>query len=276
MYRACYACILVLIMATMAAADIYPRTVEVRGNKLVWRDDGQVAMFRGFGMDEAREDIVARKYWSNEWVGKAINAMRRNGATIVRINAIPLKARQLGVDNYVNEIATYVSEAEKRHMYALISFHTEAYMPTLQFAQNWYPDAITCTKEDFGAFWDAISKKFSNNKAVAFYELINEATESSRTSFFIDDWEAWRIFCDDAVARIRTNDPSKVILISGLKWANQYDATRPIAGTNIGYNNHPYPWQGADGPSRDGIANLSHKHDPIRTIAPMVASELCY
>ncbi|WP_352424815.1 glycoside hydrolase family 5 protein [Aminomonas paucivorans] len=269
--------IVVFLFVTTAFAEVYPRDVNVQGNKFVWGDDGQVAMFRGFNMDETREDVVARKYWSQDWVGKALNAMRTCGANIVRVNVIPLKIRQLGADSYVNEIAGYVAEAEKRHMYVMISFHSEAFMPTLNFAQNWYPEAISCTKEEYWQFWEAVSKKFAGNKTVAFYELMNEATESAAGSDVGSDWALWKDFSEDAIRRIRVNDLAKVILVSGIKWAVYFDATRPIGAkdTNIGYNAHPYPNSGQGG-SNDGITNLRSKQDAIRNIAPMFASEFGY
>lgn len=267
--------VLLCVMVTTAWAEVYPQRFHVQGNKIVG-EDGQVAMMRGYQTDEWWEDIFVRKYVPDSWNQAAYNRLRQWGGTIVRINVVPMKIRQLGMKGMMDEIDKILGYVADHHMYAVISLHTVGFIPTGNYDQTWYPQVIESSVPEAQEFWTEVSKRFNGNKTVAFYELVNEPTGTSPTSDLMADWIIWKDFCEDLIGRIRTNDTQTPIIVGGLRFCYSLEGAlaMPINDANIVYAIHPYPWTGAMGPTQNGIDNWNFRWAEASNRFPLICTEL--
>ena len=89
--------------------------------------------------------------------------------------------------------------------------------------------------EHFYALWEEFSKRFSKNKDMAAFELLNEVTSPSYS-------DAWNKIAAKAIQIVRKHSADIKILVGGY-WNNSIDALKDLekpADENIVYNFHCY------------------------------------
>lgn len=118
--------------------------------------------------------------------------------------------------------------ANEYGMYAIIDWHAFGNI-AIGNVTNGTPGLVATE-----AFWSEVSQYFSGNPGVL-YEIFNEPADIS--------WYQWEPLAQTIVNVIRQNDPSTVILVSGVDWSYDLSSVliEPISGRNIGYVVHPYP-----------------------------------
>ena len=100
------------------------------------------------------------------------------------------------------------------------------------------------TKRETYEFWRTISKHFSGNNTVAFYELFNEPTTCNGQVGPIS-WADWKKTVENIISIIRAHDKETIPLVAGFDWAFDLTPLReePINAESIGYVTHPYPFK---------------------------------
>jgi endoglucanase len=248
----------------------FPRKFHVEGNAFV-DQFGQKMIFRGMQMAPPILMALAPELGRWNWDEHYFEVMASWGAKIVRVPIDLWDLHKYGWAAVWSALDQTIAWIGENKMYVVIDFHTCG-----SIAENWYPpeytDHMKTNMREFLGFWDMISKRYADNDIVAFYELFNEPKNT------IDPptkamWMGWKEVAEQAISVIRANDPDKIILVGGLRWAYDlsYAADAPITGDNIGYVTHPYPQNIADtGKNWDtAFGRLSEEY-------PVFATEFAY
>jgi len=233
----------------------YPQKFHVEGNKI---DDeaGNEVVFRGVNI----AGVIAHSYYtkfgdkSNEkylpWDENYFKQISNLGTKIIRLNILPGEFRESPEDFSFKAIDQSIDWASQYQMYVYITYHGIGFPPTEYYGEGVWKieEKYTATREEMLDYWDKISKRYKDNKVVAFYEIYNEPTHSGSsgkpTQVELEkDWLEWKKFSEEVIDVIRKNDPDAVILVGGLNLA--YDVSfalkNPIERGGIIYATHPYP-----------------------------------
>lgn len=247
---------------------VYPQKFHVEGNKIV-DELGKEVVFRGLDMvtttyllkmDQKGQGLVA-------WNDDIFREMSVWGSKITRIQ-IPPEEWKEDRANAIKLINQTIEWSKKYNMYIYLEYNVAGFPPTL----NYDKESKSATKQDFIGFWDEISKKYKDEKTVAFYEIMNEPTYSSNESKLDNaslkkDWLLWKEFAEEIIDVIRKNDPDSVIIVGGLVWG--YDISfaleYPIERENIVYGTHPYPWRSEYKSWDKAFGNIKNKYPVFAT-----------
>ncbi len=206
--------------------------ISVQGNKFV-NSKGNTVLFRGLNISDP-DKIENQGYWNKKLFVK-INEM---GAKLVRIPVHPVSWRERGPEAYLTLLDSAVEWATSVGVYIDIDWHSIGNLKAGLFQDPMYNTSVTETYD----FWRTISKHFSGNNTVAFYELFNEPTIFNNNLGSIS-WHEWKEINENMIAIIRSFDNETIPLVAGFDWA--YDLTplnlEPINAEKIGYVTHPYP-----------------------------------
>jgi len=215
--------------------------ISVRGNQFV-DPKGKVHLFKGLSISDP--DKIE---YQGHWTKGHFERVKGTGAQLVRIPVHPVAWRERSPAGYLALLDQAVEWCTELGMYVIIDWHTIGNLKTELFQDPMYNTSMRETYE----FWRIISRHFSGNNTVAFYELFNEPTlffnQLGRMS-----WTEWREINEDLIAMIRSYDRDVVPLVAGLDWAYDLAPLRddPVRAGNIGYVTHPYPhkrsmpWEG--------------------------------
>lgn len=208
--------------------------IKVQGNRFV-DPQGKVVLFRGIAISDP--DKVERQ---GHWNKSHFEKVKEMGANIIRIPVHPVSWRERTPEKYLKLLDEAVNWCTDLGMYVLIDWHTIGNLETGVFQDPMY---ITSKQETY-EFWRTVSRHFSGNNTVAFYELFNEPT-TYRGQLGPVSWADWRETVENMIVIIRAHDPETIPLVAGFDWA--YDLTplreEPIRAENIGYVSHPYPFK---------------------------------
>ena len=212
-------------------AKILP-VIKVQGNKFV-DPQGNTILFRGIAISDP--DKVERQ---GHWNKAHFEKVKEMGATIVRIPVHPVSWRERTPEKYLKLLDEAVDWCTDLGMYVIIDWHTIGNLETEVFQDPMY----NTTKKETYEFWRSISRHFSDNNTVAFYELFNEPTTYYGQLGHVS-WSDWKKTVENMITIIRAYDKKTIPLVAGFDWA--YDLTPlredPINADNIGYVTHPYP-----------------------------------
>lgn len=206
--------------------------ISVRGNRFV-DASGKVLLLKGVSISDP-DKIEYQGHWRKAHFEK----VKGTGAQVVRIPVHPIAWRERTPAGYLALLDSTVEWCTDLGMYVIIDWHTIGNLKTELFQDPMYNTSMRETYE----FWRAVSRHFSGNNTVAFYELFNEPTlffnQLGRMS-----WAEWREFNEDLIAMIRSFDREAIPLVAGLDWAYDLAPLRddPVRAANIGYVTHPYP-----------------------------------
>ncbi len=133
----------------------------------------------------------------------------------------------------------------------IIDFHAIGYPPTGEWQQTEYNDRnwgqiYSFTSQDIHDFWTAVSAHYAGDNRIAFYDLFNEPAKDLPHGQNVspEAWKEWRRLAESLIDKIRTKDPNRVVMVSGLQFA--YDLSNvlayPVDRANVVYSTHVYPW----------------------------------
>ena len=157
---------------------------------------------------------------------------------LVRIPVHPVAWRERTPANYLVLLDSAVSWCTDLGLYIDIDWHSIGNLEMELFQDPMY----NTSKQETYEFWRTISKHFTGNNTVAFYELFNEPT-TYRGQLGVVSWKDWKEINENMIHLIRAYDKETIPLVAGFDWA--YDLTplreEPINADNIAYVTHPYP-----------------------------------
>ena len=247
---------------------VYPQKFHTEGNKIV-DEAGNEIVFRGLDVSTTTS-LVEMEQKGRGLVGWNEDFFREMGAwgsKITRIQISPEEWKE-NMARAMKFIDQTIEWSRKYNMYIYLQYNVAGFPPTL----NYHEESKSATKQDFIDFWDEISKKYKNEKTIAFYEIMNEPTYSSNKSRFDNallkqDWLLWKEFAEEIIDVIRKNDPDSVIIAGGLVWG--YDISfameYPIERENIVYGTHPYPWRSEYKSWDEAFGNIENKYPVFAT-----------
>jgi endoglucanase len=230
--------------------------IMVKGNKFV-NAKGDTILFRGVSIADP-DKIDHEGHW-NKLLFEKVKDM---GVMLVRIPVHPVAWRERTPLKYLALLDSAVSWCTDLGVYVDIDWHSIGNLE-MELFQN--PMYNTTRKETY-EFWQIISRHFTGNNTVAFYELFNEPT-TYRGQLGNISWSEWKKINENMIQLIRSFDNETVPLVAGFDWA--YDLTplreEPINAIGIGYVTHPYPnkrsqpWE----PKWDEDFGFAAQHYPI-------------
>ena len=235
--------------------------ITVKGNKFVNASNDTV-LFRGVSIADP-DKIDHEGHWNKMLFEKA----KEMGVMLVRIPVHPVAWRERTPVKYITLLDSAISWCTDLGVYVDIDWHSIGNLE-MELFQN--PMYNTTRKETY-EFWQAISRHFTGNNTVAFYELFNEPT-TYRGQLGNISWTDWKKINETIIQLIRAFDTETIPLVAGFDWA--YDLTplreEPINAVGIGYVTHPYPnkrsqpWE----PKWEEDFGFAAKH------YPMIATEI--
>jgi len=206
--------------------------IMVKGNKFV-NANGETILFRGVSIADP-DKIDHEGHWNKLLFEKA----KDMGVMLVRIPVHPAAWRQHTPQKYLSLLDSAVSWCTDLGMYVDIDWHSIGNLEMELFQDPMY----NTTRKETYEFWQTISRHFTGNNTVAFYELFNEPT-TYRGQLGNISWSAWKKINENIIQLIRKFDNETIPLVAGFDWA--YDLTplreEPINAIGIGYVTHPYP-----------------------------------
>jgi endoglucanase len=206
--------------------------ISVKGNRFV-NASGDTVLFRGVSI--ADPDKIDHEGHFNKLLFENVKEM---GAILVRIPVHPVAWRNRTPEGYLLLLDSAVSWCTDLGLYVDLDWHSIGNLEMELFQNPMYNTSLKETYE----FWRTISRHFSGNNTVAFYELFNEPT-SYRGQLGNVTWDAWKKINENIIQLIRSFDTETIPLVAGFDWA--YDLTpireEPIDAPGIGYVTHPYP-----------------------------------
>lgn len=227
-------CILFTVMAVFFAwacssADSW---VKVKGNKFVG-PDGNELVFKGLCFSDPVK-LVADGHWDEEYFAKAAEW----GANVVRFAVHPANLKAMGWDQAFGVFDQGIEWAKKYGMYVIMDWHSIGNLKDQLYTSPMY----NTTKEETFKFWRTVAGRYSNEPAVALYELFNEPTVTAPE---VGDcsWQEWKQLQEQLIDTVRTYNLNAICLCAGFNWA--YDltpvASQPIERPGVAYVAHPYP-----------------------------------
>jgi endoglucanase len=220
-------------------ARLLPR-IHVYRNKFV-SSKGDTILFRGLSVADP-DKIDHQGHW-NKLLFEKVKEM---GATLVRLPVHPVAWRERTPEKYLRLLDSAVDWCTDLGLYLIIDWHSIGNLKMELFQDPMYN---TSQKETY-EFWRTISRHFSGNNTIAFYELFNEPT-SYRGQLGRVSWAEWKKINEDIIHLVRAYDNETIPLVAGFDWA--YDLTplreEPIDAEGIAYVTHPYankrqpPWE---------------------------------
>lgn len=208
--------------------------IHVYKNKFV-NAKGDTLLFRGLSISDP-DKIEQQGHWNKHHFEK----VKEMGTMLVRIPVHPVAWRERTPAKYLQLLDSAVDWCADLGMYIIIDWHSIGNLKMELFQDPMY----NTTQKETYEFWQTISKHFSGNNTVAFYELFNEPT-TYRGQLGNISWSDWKKMMEDMIHLIRAFDTQTIPLVAGFDWA--YDLTplreEPINAEGIAYVAHPYPWK---------------------------------
>ena len=212
-------------------ATLLPQ-IRVEKNKFV-DSKGDTLLFRGLSIADP-DKLEGQGHWNKTLFEK----VKEMGTTLLRIPVHPVAWRERTPEKYLSLLDSAVEWCTDLGMYIIIDWHSIGNLEMELFQDPMYN---TSRKETY-EFWRTISRHFSGNHTVAFYELFNEPT-TYRGQLGNISWTEWKKINEDIIQLIRSYDRQTIPLVAGFDWA--YDLTplkeEPINAEGIAYVTHPYP-----------------------------------
>ncbi|MBS1916813.1 MAG: cellulase family glycosylhydrolase [Bacteroidetes bacterium] len=216
-----------------AKAKLLP-AIHVYKNKFV-NAKGDTILFRGLSISDP-DKLEHQGHWNKHHFEKA----KEMGTMLVRIPVHPVAWRERRPVKYLQLLDSAVDWCTDLGMYVIIDWHSIGNLRMELFQDPMY----NTTQKETYEFWQTISKHFSGNNTVAFYELFNEPTTYNGQLGSIS-WSEWKKMMEDIIHLIRSFDSQTIPLVAGFDWA--YDLTpireEPVNAENIAYVTHPYPFK---------------------------------
>jgi len=206
--------------------------VKVKGNKFVGPDGNEV-VFKGLCFSDPVK-LVADGHWNEEYFAKAAEW----GANVVRFAVHPANLNAMGWDRAFEVFDQGIEWAKKYGMYVIMDWHSIGNLKDQLYTSPMY----NTTKEETFKFWRTVASRYSDEPAVALYELFNEPTVTAPE---VGDcsWQEWKQLQEQIIDTVRTYNPNAICLCAGFNWA--YDLTpvaaQPIERPGVAYVAHPYP-----------------------------------
>lgn len=206
--------------------------IKVKGNKFV-NEKGDTVIFRGLNTSDP-DKLDKDGHWNKEYFAE----IKKWGANIVRFPVHPTAWKRRGQEQYLKLLDDGIAMAKEQGLYVIIDWHSIG-----NLRSELYQSAIyeTTQKETF-EFWRTMSRKYKNEKTVAFFELFNEPTVYNG-QLGTCTWAQWKELVEEMITIIRAYGCEAVPLVAGFNWA--YDlkevASDPINKEGIAYVSHPYP-----------------------------------
>jgi endoglucanase len=212
-------------------ATLLPR-IRVYKNKFV-NTNGDTILFRGLSIADP-DKLDNQGHW-NKLLFEKVKDM---GATLVRLPVHPVAWRSRTPEKYLQLLDSAVDWCTDLGIYVIIDWHSIGNLQMELFQDPMY----NTTRKETYEFWRTISRHFSGNNTVAFYEIFNEPT-TYRGQLGTITWTEWKKINEDIIQLIRAVDTGTIPLVAGFDWA--YDLTPlhddPINADGIAYVTHPYP-----------------------------------
>ena len=212
--------------------NAHPNFITIQGNNFVDQQGAQVR-FKGVAIADILK-IIRDGNWNREH----FSAIKKWGANIVRIPVHPGNFRKLGKERYLKFLDQAIGWCEEYKMHVIIDWHSIGNLRTNKFEAA---DKVTSLQETL-SFWNLVSKRYSGNPTVAFYEIFNEPARTYKGHGECT-WLQWKRMAEKIIDTIRANDQRTIALVAGFDWG--YDlreaAADPISRENIAYVAHPYP-----------------------------------
>ena len=206
--------------------------VRVEGNKFI-TPDGNEIVFKGLCFSDPVK-LLSEGQWTEEHFAEAADW----GANIVRFAVHPSHLKSLGWDATFEAMDQGIEWAKKYGLYVIMDWHSIGNLKEAKFTHEMYDTDL----EETFKFWRTVAQRYSNEPAVALYEVYNEPTVTGENTGDCT-WEEWKGIQEQIIDTIRVYNPKAVCLCAGFNWA--YDltpvASAPIARENVAYVSHPYP-----------------------------------
>ncbi len=224
--------VMMLSLLACSTGNSSPEWISVSGNRLV-NESGETVVFHGVNIRDPH-NLVENGHWTKAHFQEA----QHWGANIIRLPVHPRSWRDRGEEGYLQLLDQAVEWANELGLYLILEWHSIGNLKEEKYQHKMY---IT-TVEETHAFWNTVSARYTDEPAVAMYELFNEPTVSG-DRFGDCSWEQWKEMNEEMIGIVRANHPKSVILVAGFDWA--YDLTPvkddPIDAEGIAYVSHPYP-----------------------------------
>ena len=201
--------------------------IKVQGNKFV-NPQGETILFRGIAISDP--DKVERQ---GHWNKTHFEKVKEMGANIVRIPVHPAAWRERTPEKYIKLLDEAVDWCTDLGMYVMIDWHTIGNLETEVFQDPMY---VTTRQETF-QFWRTISKHFSGNNTVAFYELFNEPT-TYRGQLGPVSWADWKKTVETMITIVRAHDKETIPLVAGFDHFGFAASQYPVFATEFGNDSH--------------------------------------
>jgi endoglucanase len=196
---------------------------------------GDTILFRGLSISDP-DKLDHQGHWNKHH----FEEVKKMGTMLVRIPVHPVAWRERSPVKYLELLDQAVDWCTDLGMYVIIDWHSIGNLKMELFQAPMY----NTTQKETYEFWQTISRHFTGNNTVAFYELFNEPT-TYRGQLGNISWADWKKMIEDMIQLIRSFDKEKIPLVAGMDWA--YDLTplreEPINAGEIAYVTHPYPWK---------------------------------
>lgn len=213
--------------------------ISVDGTKLV-SENGDEVILRGLA-------IVPPLFLNGDNIdyAKYVSEAREWGANVVRF-PVYYCMYEWENENVWSEIDNVIQIVKQNSLIMILDFHGVGYPPEETYHTEMTGEQIEnifyYKNEWLINFWDEASRRYRDENTVMAYELFNEVKWSQYDNYEVS-WLRWKAFVEENLLPIvRSNDPDKLILVSGLNyardlsWASKY----PIQGTNIVYKRTSY------------------------------------
>src|ERR1022692_4154290 len=169
--------------------------IHVYKNKFV-NAKGDTILFRGLSISDP-DKIEHQGHWNKQHFEK----VKEMGAMLVRIPVHPAAWRERTPAQYLQLLDSAVDWCTDLGMYIIIDWHSIGNLKMELFQDPMY----NTTQKETYEFWQTISKHFSRNNTVAFYELFNEPT-TYRGQLGNISWSDWKKINEDIIRLIRAFD----------------------------------------------------------------------
>lgn len=202
-----------------------------QGAHIVERESGKPVLLQGVNVSGMEySDLPLAGVTPDELT----TIVRGWGANVVRIpftQSLVLQGR--AGDDYVAELKELVSWLEALGAYSILD------LQWLDREKVWGPGDNRVPpepNEETPDCWAKLAEAFHGHPAVIF-DLFNEPHDIDAA-----DWNEWALRLAGA---IRTVDPSRVLMVSGVQWAFDLRGVH-LALENVIYSTHIYPWMSPD------------------------------
>ena len=227
----------------------YPQAFRTQGRQII-DQAGRPRILRGVAVPEALWLAQRQDDQIGYFDRRLFRAAAEWRADIMRISILPALYRTHGPAETMRVLEWSVAYARRYGIYLIICFHSIGSPPdeTYKSLRDWrYGELYETSQAEILDFWQRVARRFRDERAVAFYELINEPVRQNGPQQWdyqttVEDWTGLRDWAERLADQIRAIDPNKPLILGGLEFGYnlRHAVAHPVRRPNIVYASHPY------------------------------------